>query len=842
MHPEPPQHDVTRDPILDGRDSLRLVKLRLALTLITVAILPIAAVAPVVRAIADEGRVAHHLRLESQAGLASSTVERELGAILAAGDQLATDPAVLAAIAPGATAADHAAAGSRLGQLLARPSAAVVGSGVLEGSTVVASWGTVITLPSGTAPGISLAPITGDGSAMLLAISGGTGRGKALVVSTISLTVLLGWAIPEQPIPGESVYATDASGGLVSVARSGFNAAAIPGQVLDLATDTANDTDGTHPLGVTGLTGWSIGVSAPIPLTALPMPAIGALGALMVLLVFFTLWMARQILRPAAQLEASRSRLRELYESAREAALRDSLTGLGNHRAFQEAVARMVEGSRRYGTTFSLILLDIDEFKRINDTRGHAVGDQLLSQLGDLIRVTIRHTDAGFRVGGDEFAVLLPHTDADGAVGLCRRLLARSLEDRGSGAYRGPISFSAGVTACPTFGGTRLELTAQADAALYRGKRAGRTVVTIFDPVLDRGHVDDGMRAELSSAITAVIQSGSLTPVYQPIVELSSGRILGYEGLVRVPRESAFAHTGALFDSAEAAGRVADLDRAALDVVLAGTKGLRDDALVSLNVSPRTLEAGDLTATAFLAILRRHGVAPERVILELTEREAVREPERLRETLRGVQRAGVRVAADDVGAGNAGLRLLSQFQFDVVKIDLSLVQGGSRIGSGADQTLSVLGSLVQMAVRLGALTIAEGVETPEQLRTIRDLGISAGQGYLLGRPGPEHDLAWVDLEALASQEEVPDPQSPFRTRTDPLRVAATRAQDRRTEPATEAGGQDSTVTAIPTAGDDRWPADAEPETAAVPATLASRLAAGGRRSLPFLRSARTPPD
>ena len=300
---------------------------------------------------------------------------------------------------------------------------------------------------------------------------------------------------------------------------------------------------------------------------------------MLLLLIVFTMWMARQILRPAAQLEASRSRLRELYETAREAALRDSLTGLGNHRSFQEAVARMVEGARRYGTEFSLVLIDIDEFKRINDTRGHAVGDQLLAEVGELISATIRRHDAAFRVGGDEFALLLPHTDAGGAIVLARRLLARGLEDRARGNYRAPISFSAGVTACPEFGTTRLELTAQADAALYRGKRTGRTVVTIYDPEKDHGHVDEGMRAELSSAISAVIEAGALTPVYQPIVELATGRVIGYEGLVRVPKESTFAHTGALFDAAEVAGRVHDLDRAALDVVLRGARDLAENVL-----------------------------------------------------------------------------------------------------------------------------------------------------------------------------------------------------------------------------------------------------------------------
>jgi diguanylate cyclase (GGDEF)-like protein len=522
--------------------------------------------------------------------------------------------------------------------------------------------------------------------------------------------------------------------------------------MLDLATMAAHDSDGRATVILPGIEGWQVVVSAPIPLVEMPAQALAALALMLLLLVVFTMWMARQILRPAAQLEASRSRLRELYESEREAGLRDSLTGLGNHRAFQEAVARMVEGARRYGTAFSLVLIDIDEFKRVNDTRGHAVGDQLLAEVGQLIGETIRGTDAAFRVGGDEFALLLPHTDVGGSVILTRRLLARGLEDRVHGDYRAPISFSAGVTACPEFGTTRLEITAQADAALYRGKRAGRTVVTIYDPEKDHGHVDEGMRAELSSAISALIEARSLTPVYQPIVDLNSGRVIGYEGLVRVPKQSIFAHAGALFDAAEVAGRVSDLDRAALDIVLGGAYDLGENLSLSVNVSPRTLESPEFSSTAFLSILRRHGMAPGRIVLELTEREAIRDIERLRVALRGVQAAGARIAADDVGAGNAGLRLLSQFRFDVVKIDLSLVQR-----AGEDKTHSVLRSLVEMADRLGATTIAEGVETSSQLRTARRLGITAGQGYLLGRPGPERDLAWVDIAALEERDEIAIP-------------------------------------------------------------------------------------
>jgi diguanylate cyclase (GGDEF)-like protein len=683
-------------------------------------------------------------------------LEREMADIEAASRELLDDEAIVTAARADASPSAKEDATTQLERLVVRPEGIVTSSSLVTSHGVVAGFGPRLDVealpPELIASGV--VSLAGESGLQLLVIEASEPGDKPArtIISTVSVPMLLGAANPTVDMPGRIVRITDPSGAVVAEQEGPFDPSALPGEMLDIATMASHDSDGRGTIEVPGLDGWQVVVSAPIPLVALPIQALGALGAMLLLLAGFTLWMARQILRPAAQLEASRSRLRELYESAREAALRDSLTGLGNHRAFQEAVARMVEGARRYGTAFSLVLIDIDEFKRINDTRGHAVGDQLLAEVGALISETVRHSDAAFRVGGDEFALLLPHTDLGGAITLSRRLLARGLEDRTHGQYRAPISFSAGVTACPEFGTTRLEITAQADAALYRGKRSGRTVVTVYDQEKDHGHVDEGMRAELSSAISAVIEANTLTPVYQPIVDLATGRVIGYEGLVRVPRESTFAHAGALFDAAEVAGRVSDLDRAALDVVLRGAHALSEHVTLSVNVSPQTLESAEFSATAFLSILRRHGMPPGRVVLELTERESVRDPERLRMALRGVQSAGVRVAADDVGAGNAGLRLLSQFRFDVVKIDLSLVQR-----AGDDKTHSVLRSIVEMADRLGATTIAEGVETSSQLRTARRLGITAGQGYLLGRPGTERDISWVDIPALEQRDDVAIP-------------------------------------------------------------------------------------
>jgi diguanylate cyclase (GGDEF)-like protein len=466
--------------------------------------------------------------------------------------------------------------------------------------------------------------------------------------------------------------------------------------------------------------------------TALPLAAIAALAALTLLLVGLAVWMARQVLAPAIELEESRQRLGELYDAAQNAARVDYLTGLGNHRAFQEELDRQVAAARRYHTPLGLLLIDLDEFKPVNDNLGHGVGDDLLAEIGELIRQTKRTADSGFRTGGDEFALILPQTDTNGAEELGRRLLTRCLEERVTGRYRRPISFSGGVTSFPEGGNSRLQLYAQADAALYRSKRAGRTTISRFDPDHDRALIDEHLRAELRSRIATVVTERKLSAVYQPIFHLAANRLLGVEALVRPSSEEGFTGAGGLFEAAYVTGQIVELDRAALDVVTAHLEALPSDVLLTLNLSPRSFESDEFSANALLRILAAHEMDPSRVVLELTEREQITDIDRVRGAVDALRATGMRVAADDVGAGNAGLRLLSQIQFDVVKIDLSLIQANAR----REPVSSVLSSLVDLANRWGALTIAEGIETQAQLDSVRSLGVDAAQGYYLGRPAP----------------------------------------------------------------------------------------------------------
>ena len=469
---------------------------------------------------------------------------------------------------------------------------------------------------------------------------------------------------------------------------------------------------------------------------------VGALVTFAVVVLLIAIVVAWSFLRPFDDLAKSQAQLEVLYREAREDSLHDGLTGLGNHRSFQEELDRQIEIYRRHKVPLALLLIDLDDLKVVNDGEGHPAGDRLLVGMATSIRDALRYGDRAFRIGGDEFAVIMPHTDAGDAHVAANRLRHFCLRPA---AGERVIPFSGGISSVPQLAADRAELFRQADAALYRCKRNGRGTVEVYDPDRDQLPEETGVQGGVT-AIRDVIRSRKLMPVYQPIVDLRDGSVLGFEGLVRPMPGSPFSNPGQLFSAAAAAGRTVELDLACFEVVAAGSVDIDVKQVVTINLSPQTLEVEDFSSAWLLEILARHHVSTGRVIVELTEREAINDIERLRRNVAALQHAGVRLAADDVGAGNAGLRLLSQLRFDIVKIDLSLVQDGAQ----HDSSRNVVRSLMDLATRQGAVAIAEGLETAEQLRSLRELGITVGQGYLLGRPGRNLGLSQVDIEALAA--------------------------------------------------------------------------------------------
>ena len=492
-------------------------------------------------------------------------------------------------------------------------------------------------------------------------------------------------------------------------------------------------------MGISAIEGfWPGGAASRLPATLI-------LIAAAIVLPAFMAAMARTILQNAEAIDAERDELVELYNRARLDALLDGLTGLGNHRAFQDELARQLEGASRDGTPLALLLVDVDDLRKVNDANGHAAGDDLLVAVGRIAARIVRRTDRAYRVGGDEFAVLLPNSDIETGLSVARRILSSALEGGDPTRPIEPFSLSIGVTALPSPTTEARRLYRDADAALYWCKRHGRTAVVPYDAQIHGDADDQRSVAELTAGIESILATRAVRPVYQPIFSMTTGDPIGYEGLVRPAEGASFSNAGLMFTAAEAADRIVELDLLCLESVIAGIGPLEPGVYVSVNLSPRTLESSMFHSGELKAMFRKHEIPLDQVVLELTEREDVQDLDQLRRNLDACRRAGMRIAADDVGAGNAGLRLLSEVQFDIVKIDVSLVQGGML----HDPSHGVLRAIQELAAGWHASVVAEGVETAEQLAVVRALGMTAGQGYLLGRPSPVRAADPLDLDALS---------------------------------------------------------------------------------------------
>ncbi len=421
-----------------------------------------------------------------------------------------------------------------------------------------------------------------------------------------------------------------------------------------------------------------------------------------------------------------------LHGLAVRGATRDALTGLGNATEFQEELRRATALATRYREPLSIAVLDVDDFKLANDRRGHREGDRLLIGAAKLL-LGGRPEDRGFRIGGDEFGLILPRTDADGAMERLNRIRVTAVEKLGG------VTLSCGVAELDPVAPDVETLIEQADAAVYEAKRLGRDRVVCFSEL-------DDARIVTSSQIRALHELLSGAPpkiAFQPIWELADGgnRILGFEALARPETAAGLAPADA-FEIAERIGRAHELDALCRRATLARAHELPDDALLFLNVAPQSLDHDELAGDALVHAIRAAGLAPERVVLEITERSSAR----LQRVVDGAARLrslGFKLALDDVGAGNAGLEMLRRMPLDFIKIDRQVIADSSNGGPARAVLLAVL----SFAAETGTYVIAEGIETeamlehvnhpPRRLQTHRANGVQGAQGFLLGRPSTE---------------------------------------------------------------------------------------------------------
>ena len=421
----------------------------------------------------------------------------------------------------------------------------------------------------------------------------------------------------------------------------------------------------------------------------------------------------------AAELERGRDRLQALAHE-------DPLTGLANHRRFQEQLSERIRRAAQTEGRVALVILDLDHFKRINDGRGHPFGDQVLKGAGERLSAALSSIGETARLGGDEFGVVLPDTSREQAFALCEAARA-AVTASAPGDYG--LTCSAGIACYPDDARSATDLVQLADGALYWAKSSGRARAKMYDPehVLA---VSEEQRAEFSSLLD---KPHAVRPVFQPLVSLPRGEIVGYEALARFDDRHDMPPSW-WFAQAHRFGLGSKLEAEAVRVALA-EPGRPEGAFLSINLSPSAMRSPQVRA-----------VLPDDlrgVVIEITEQEEILQDDNLQKSLAPLRARGARIAVDDAGAGYAGLQQVMRMQADMIKLDRSLVSSVH-----VDPVKAALvRSLVHFAAETGADLCAEGIESLDELRCLTELGVSLAQGFAIGRPAPP----WSTVEPAAAE-------------------------------------------------------------------------------------------
>lgn len=438
---------------------------------------------------------------------------------------------------------------------------------------------------------------------------------------------------------------------------------------------------------------------------------------------------------------------RLLHAQARQ----DELTGLPNRRAFLESLEERLR--REPGRTMAVLIVDLDNFKDVNDGLGHETGDALLQQIGGRLTEIIGRGEMLARLGGDEFALVIPDAAADEAMARARALIGAVAVPVDVGHLRLRVRASVGVAVHPEDARDAVEVLRHADLAMYEAKERG-SGVELFRAGSDRYALD---RLALGTELEQAIASDQLMLEHQPLVDVRSGAIIGTEVLARWEHPTHGRIPPLHFiETAEVSGNITALTRwvirrALSDLVALGDAGRTLE--VSVNLSVRNLYEPDLPAW-LAAELARAGVEPERLVVEITESMIMDNAELALELIHAIRATGVRVWIDDFGTGHSSLGRLRMLPVDGVKIDRSFVSGAA----DTDADLVVLRSMVAMMRALGLQVVAEGVETEQVMDLLRELKCPLAQGYHLGRPTSlEHLRERLAAAAGQSRAGLPGP-------------------------------------------------------------------------------------
>ena len=411
----------------------------------------------------------------------------------------------------------------------------------------------------------------------------------------------------------------------------------------------------------------------------------------------------------------------------------DALTDLPNRALFNERLEQATERVKR-GDAVAVHLLDLDLFKNVNDTLGHAAGDKLLVAVANRLRGIVRGTDTVARMGGDEFAVVQAGIKQPSeAAWLAERVVTTLSEPYDIDGHQVIIGASVGIAIGPTDGIDPGQLIRNADLALYRAKSAGRGAFHFFEAGMD---VQMQVRCELENDMRNALSAGQFELHYQPVLNLESDDIVGVEALIRWhhPKRGMIS-PGEFIPLAEETGFIVPLGEWVIRQACATAAAWPGKVKIAVNLSPAQFKSQGLVQTV-LSALASSGLAANRLELEITENVLLQDTTATLATLHRLRELGVHIAMDDFGTGYSSLRYLQSFPFDKIKIDRSFVRDIT-VSTGS---LNIVRAVAAMAKGLGMRTTAEGVETQEQLDTIRSEGCTEMQGFLFSRPQPAHEI------------------------------------------------------------------------------------------------------
>lgn len=439
------------------------------------------------------------------------------------------------------------------------------------------------------------------------------------------------------------------------------------------------------------------------------------------------------------------SERKTLEEQLSHQAFHDPLTDLANRALLKDRVERALVHRKRNKEPFAILFLDLDNFKNVNDSLGHDVGDELLVAVAERLRSCVRPSDTAARLGGDEFAIVLEDaTNASTATVVAQRIIESLQEPFTLEGKQVIVGTSIGIAMSNPAEGVDV-LLRNADIAMYMAKSSGRGRYSVFEPSMHTAALE---RLELESDLRRALERGEFVIHYQPIVAMKSGRIVGVEALVRWEHPTRGLLPPSDFISlAEETGLILSigkwvLQEACTEVSHWHERDPEDSPLrVSVNISAKQLEQADLIEEV-AGIIASSGIDPETLILEITESVMMHDTEATRSKLLALKQLGVKLAVDDFGTGYSSLRYLHMFPIDVIKIAKGFIDGLW----GDSQEGAFVRTIVELCRTLGLETLAEGVESAEQAYELRKLGSELGQGDYLAKP-----LAWEEILALLAQ-------------------------------------------------------------------------------------------